>query len=144
MRRFDDIFRFLIRLDTTSLSASCGVSLLSYDKFYSWYCGSGNASTGLTESCNITKYSFNGSNYYVEYIYDNYHSITSTLNYTHWYQSGTTTLTTGGTAHNYLFNTTNIFGGNLFAQGYGMEMVCYDVDWNEAYAYTAININVTS
>ena len=136
---------------TTSESANCYLSLVSYNNFNSWYCSGWNSTNstnssspaGFTESCNTTKYNYNGSTYYYEWVSKNYHSATSGANYTYWYISSSD-MVTDSIVHGFIFNTTDkATGNNMTAQHYGLSVWCYDSDWNSGRAYSAVKINRT-
>lgn len=136
---------------TTTESANCYLSLLDYGSFYSWNCGgisnSSNSTTNqmLVDSCNTTFYGFdNSTDYYYEYISKDYLSVSSGANYDYWWKSGSTGMVTDGTTHSYTLNTTNkVTGSNLTDQDYGVQVWCYDSDWNSGTGYSAFNINLT-
>lgn len=129
---------------TTTETANCNINLISYNNYYSWAsCASLNSSgSALIDSCNVTKYRFNSTVYYSEYISKDYRSATSGANYNYWYSSGTTGLSTDSTTHTYTINLTNpVNNTRLINQSYGIIMYCYDTDWNNGVGYTAFNIN---
>ncbi|PIN88817.1 hypothetical protein COU61_03370 [Candidatus Pacearchaeota archaeon CG10_big_fil_rev_8_21_14_0_10_35_13] len=133
---------------TTTETANCNIYMISYNHFNSWYCSSSNSTnstnTALTDSCNTTKYGFNGSDYYYDYVSKDYHSVVSGQNYTQWYQSASSGMTTDSTTHTYTFNTTNkVTNAALTSQDYGIMMWCYDTDWNYGTGYSTIKINIT-
>ncbi len=136
---------------TTTETASCGATLMDYDRFNAWNCGSinstnstNNTQTGLTDSCNKTKYGLNGSYYMYQYISENYKSVISGPNYTYWYNSGTSGLSTSSTTHTYTFNTTDpTTNAAMRAQHYALQVYCYDSDWNYGNAYAAFKVNVS-
>ena len=134
---------------TTTEAATCNVDLSNYDNFNRWYCGGWNitnstnstaataVNTNFVEACNATKYSFNGSSYYTDYLGSNYRNWN---NGTGWgWSSGTTGMVTGGTNHYYQFSTSS-----MVAQDYGIRVYCYDEDWNGGSGYVAVSINVST
>ncbi len=130
---------------TTTENSQCSVSLASYDLFNLWYCGNWNAtsvnstasSTGILESCNTTKYNYNGNSYYTEWVTSNYRSISNGTYYAAGY--GGPYMASGGTSHTYTFNTTD-----WKAQHYGVWLWCYDTDGNYISERAAFKVNVTS
>ena len=131
---------------TTSENSQCYFYVANYNNFNSWYCGdinSGNstnsslASSQKIGACNTTKYGYNGSSYYTEYVSSNYRSTWDSVTST-WF-SGSTSLVTGGTTHGYNFNITN-----WTAQHYGIQIWCYDNEDNYAAEYVTIKVNVTT
>ena len=135
---------------TTTETTSCYLYFWDYNTFYNYYCGAANASNastvGLTESCNVTKYGFsNNTLYYFEYIGKDYQSASSGSSYDHWWQSGSTGLSTDSTSHSYSFNTSNkVTKGFLRTQNYGLQFYCYDSDYNSVSAYVALKIDINS
>lgn len=138
---------------TTSKESTCSVSVVNYDNFYSWYCWNWNSNSTVSSqtlgSCNSTKYGYNGSTYYYEYVYGDYHSLSDGSNYSYCSRYGSsvncygsdtgrtnTYLTTGGTSHSYTFNVSSWPN-----QNYGMSVWCYDTDWNYASSLSAFKIN---
>jgi hypothetical protein len=128
---------------TTTESSSCNLYFINYDNFYNWYCTSLNSSNssnssippGLLNSCNRTYYNLNGSSYYNEYLSSNYRS-TYNGSLSNWWSG--TFLTTGGASHSYSVNASEWFN-----QDYGLQVYCYDSDYNSGYAYAAFRINNT-
>ncbi|MBS3074642.1 hypothetical protein J4447_04295 [Candidatus Pacearchaeota archaeon] len=137
---------------TTSKTATCNLYLTDYDRFRAWNScvnatesANGTTLNGLIESCNYTKYNFNGSYYKYDYVSRDYRSVSSGPNYTYWYQYGTTGFSTDSTTHTYTFNTTDpTNNAPLTAQHYALQVSCWDRDWNTGSAYAAFKINVTS
>ena len=131
---------------TTSEASQCSIYVLNYNNFNSWYCGGivGNASNSTNSSssantiaaCNTTYYGFNGTRYYYASISSTYYSTYDGQNST-WY-SGATGFNTGGTTHGYLLNISR-----FPAQNYGLQVYCYDTDYNYATEWRAIKANVT-
>ncbi len=143
---------------TTSKSATCNINLVNYDNFYNWNCygwNSTNSTNGTAPSaqtlgaCNITKYNYNGSSYRSEYVSNTYHSYYDGYNSSYCYTSSgssscygqdssrtTTYLSTGGTSHTYTLNLTV-----LPTQHYGMQVWCYDEDYNNVNALVAFKVN---
>jgi hypothetical protein len=143
---------------TTTKASTCNFNLVNYDNFNNWYCGSwnstnstnGTAPTAQTiGACNITKYNYNGSIYKTEYISNSYHSYSDGSNWSSCSTSGnyqscygqdssrtTTYLSTGGTSHTYTLNLTG-----LPTQHYGVQLWCYDEDYNYANVIAAFKIN---
>ena len=146
---------------TTSKSAQCSISFNNYDNFYNWYCyGWNSTSTNSSNSsspsaqtigaCNVTKYNYNGSIYRTEYISKDYHSFSDGVNWSSYYNSGsssqycygpdssktTTYISTGGVSHTYNLNITG-----LPAQHYGVQVWCYDDDYNYANINAAFKVN---
>lgn len=120
---------------TTVENAQCYVNLFNFNNFRSWDCTSSyypiNSSANY---CNNTL--FNGTSYYTEYVSKDYRSY---YNGTDWgWGSQATGLVTGEMTHNYQFNVST-----LKAQDYGLQVYCYDEDWNAAYGWAAVRINVT-
>ncbi|MBI2632168.1 hypothetical protein HYW75_04135 [Candidatus Pacearchaeota archaeon] len=125
---------------TTIKNAQCSLEALNYDTFHSWRCGniSQNSNNGsLTAqkkaACNLSAFAYNGSKYYYEYINTNYRTISNGTNW--FYSSGSTGLTTGGTSHSYTFNVSN-----WSIQNYGVQISCWDSDYNSASEVVAFNI----
>lgn len=131
---------------TTNKAASCWLALRDYGNFNSSFCGNAtNSSTNnQVASCNVTLYGFSiNTNYYYEFINDNYHSASTGVSY--WWESGSTGLTTGGTTHSYIFNASNKVNGQyLKDQDYSLQILCWDSDWNSASEHVAIRINLTT
>ena len=148
---------------TTTEDAQCSIYIINYDNFYIWNCGAFNStnstnSTNFTdqtiEACNFTKYGYNGSDYHYDYVSSNYHSSYDGSNSTYCYDSSgvqcysspaglntstlRTFLTTGTTSHTYILNTSE-----FPAQDYGMQMWCYDDDYNYVTELAAFKINNT-
>ncbi len=121
---------------TTSEDAKCYTNLLNFQSFRSWYCiqSSYYPINVSADYCNTSL--FNGTSYYYEYISTDYRSYSNGSNWN--WGSQTTGLTTGGTTHNYQFNISD-----LKAQDYGLQVYCYDEDWNMGYGWTAIHINMS-
>ncbi len=128
---------------TTSVNAKCNVGVSHYNGFNQWYCGgwnSTNSSNGTVISqqtigaCNTTLYNYNGIAYYIDYVSNDYRSTYNGSDSS--YSSGSTGLITGGTRHTYTFN--NISGWT--AQHYGMQVNCYDEDYNYATAQAAFKV----
>lgn len=139
---------FLVRYTTTE-TASCSIGFYDYGSFYSYYCRNlnpENASSGLGESCNTTKYGFdNNTLYYSEWINTNYQSASSGSSYDSWSRSGSTGLITDSTVHTYTFNASNkVTKGFLKAQYYGIYAYCSDSDGNSIGSYTAFKVDVNS
>ncbi|MBS3083962.1 hypothetical protein J4423_04110 [Candidatus Pacearchaeota archaeon] len=142
----------------TAKSSTCTLYLVNYDNFVSWgYCSgwnstssNGTAPTAQTiGACNTTKYNYNGSIYRNEYISNNYHSYNDGSNWSSCSTSGsyqscsgqdssrtTTYLSTGGTSHTYTLNLTG-----LPTQHYGVQVWCYDDDYNYANIISTFKIN---
>lgn len=124
---------------TTPKDAQCNVGVENYNLFSNWNCGdwnSTNATSYTKIACNTTKYNFNGSTYYTEYVSNNYRTTYDGVNSTYTYA---TTITTGGKSHTYTFNTTNWTN-----QDYGINIGCYDADYNYASAVMAFKVNKTT
>ena len=128
---------------TTNENSQCNLYIVNYDNFYNWYCYNWNSTNSTTLSsqslnaCNTTKYSnYNGSVYYNEWVSNNYKS-TWNGSYSTW-GSGSY-VTTGTTSHSYLFNTTD-----WPAQYYGLQVWCYDDDWNYVSERAAFKVNNTA
>ncbi len=142
---------------TTTESSQCSIYFVNYDNFYSWFCSAIINSTNSSNSsvsaqslgaCNTTIYNYTGSRYYTEYIYKDYHSIYDGSNYSYcssYYgsscygpQSSKTNsyLTTGGTSHSYTLDITNFTN-----QHYGINVWCYDDDYNYVSALVAFKVN---
>ncbi len=132
---------------TTLKSARCQLMLSNYNNFYNYFCGSWNTTNSTTpninrsafiESCNITKYGYNGTIYRNEYIYSDYRYVyNATANI---YNSGTFIMT-GGTTHNFTFNMTSM--QTMPVQNYGLRAYCEDSDYNSATEYAAFKVNIT-
>lgn len=127
---------------TTTESSQCSISSVNYDNFYAWYCSGWNSTNSSNatwtlqiNACNITKYNYNGSSYYSEYISNNYRSIYNGTTST--WESGTF-LTTGSITHTYTINTTN-----WTSQDYGISVWCYDSDYNSVSSRVAFKVNHT-
>ncbi len=128
---------------TTSETSQCYVYIVNYDNFYNWYCWNWNATSNssnsssaqLEGSCNYTRYSYNGSSYYYEYVYNNWHYIYNNGNYSY----PSTYLTTSGRSHSFTFDTSA-----MPAQAYGIQVWCYDDDWNSVSVLRAFRINNTA
>ncbi|GEM_PF-209484 len=130
---------FYINLTTTK-NGTCSLEVYDYSSFYSYSnCNliTSSNSTQIREACNNTKYGFNSTTYYYEYI---------SKDYKNWnkggvwgWSSGSTGLVTNGTNHYYLFDATNL--GN---QSYGIRIYCNDEDWNSARGYVAIKANMSN
>ncbi|MEK6848397.1 MAG: hypothetical protein AABX65_02080, partial [Nanoarchaeota archaeon] len=128
---------------TTSKNAQCSIYAVNYDNFNSWYCYNWNASgSNITQqkrdACNATKYSYNGSSYYSMYVSNNYYS-SYNGSYSTWQYGSSTGMTTGGMTHTFTINTTA-----LPVQHYGMQVWCYDEDWNYASEVVAFKVNSTA
>ncbi|MBI4158912.1 hypothetical protein HY500_01490 [Candidatus Woesearchaeota archaeon] len=130
---------------TTNENSLCSLSVYNYDIFHSWNCGTWNTtlsnSTGFSaqslDACNTTKYSnYNGNIYYIEWVSNNYRS---TYNGSYSTSTSGSFVTTGGTSHTYTFNTTD-----WKAQYYGLQIACYDDDWNYVLEKVAFKVNATS
>ncbi len=130
---------------TTTKNSQCSIQIVNYNNFYNWYCSgwnatSNNATNGSISqqkigACNMSYYNYNGNTYYSEYIANNYHS-TYNGSISTW--SSGTFLNTGGRTHTYNINTTD-----WTAQHYGLQVWCYDEDWNYAAEVAAFKVNVT-
>ncbi len=129
---------------TTNRNAQCNLYAINYQNFNNWYCGgwnstnSSNSSSSLSAqtlgACNTTLYSnYNGTQYYYEYVSDNYKSTYNGTSST--WNSGSTGLTTGATTHTYTVNVTN-----WTTQHYGIQTWCYDSDYNYASALVAFRV----
>jgi len=124
----------------TTKNAQCTLYLNNFDRFSSYYCGNISApsnGTTLTSqkigACNVTQYRYNGTIHYEEYVNSNYKSINNGTSYSS--ASGSTGFTTGGTTHTHTFNVT------LWPiQNYGIQMSCYDSDYNYASEVVAFNV----
>ncbi len=132
---------------TSSESATCSVRIHNYDDFNRYYCSGWNVTNSTNgtipnprwlNACNATKYVFNGSVYYNEYISDNYHSWYNGLDWS--WQSGSTGLVTGGITHYYQAST----AGLTINQSYGLIVSCNDQDWNYQADYTAFRFGSNS
>jgi len=131
---------------TTNEDTTCYFDVVNYDNYHSWYCsgweGGGNSSNvttsglGWVDSCNTTKYNFNSSTYYSEWVYENYRSWASGGLYG--WNSGSTGLVTGGTTHYYQFSS-----NRLLNQSYGIVVWCNDEDWNYKRGYSVFTFNVS-
>ncbi|MDP2925325.1 MAG: hypothetical protein Q8N99_03060 [Nanoarchaeota archaeon] len=126
----------------TTKSSQCSILFYNYNNFYNWYCGgwnSTNSTNGTSLSiqnlnaCNITKYNYSGSNYYTEYISSNYHSSYDGNN--SFWASGTF-LITGSLTHMYAINISNWTN-----QHYGMNIWCYDEDYNYGHSKVSFKVN---
>jgi len=142
---------------TTSKNVQCSSYIVNYDNFNSWYCWTWNSSNSTNQTlaaCNATRYGYNGSTYYTEYVSKDYHNIYDSVNSSYCslggscYISGQITsnptpglntyLTSGGTSHTYTFNITRYSN-----QHYGMNIGCYDDDYNYVNALVAFKVNNT-
>lgn len=140
---------------TTSEASTCNINLVNYDIFYNWYCGGWNSTNTTAPSaqtlgaCNITKYSYSGPTNRQEYLSNTYHSYYYDYNYSYCYISSgssycygpdssrtTTYISTGGTSHTYTLNITS-----QPAQHYGIQIGCYDEDYNYVNSLAAFKIN---
>ncbi len=117
---------------TTSESANCYLTLLNHDTFKNWFC-SGNT----TGACNSSAY--NGTSYYYQYIGKDYSYISTNISAPGTSTTGSTGLSTGQTSHSYSFSMTS-----LTNQDYGLNINCYDEDWNSATGRIAFKINKSS
>ena len=131
---------------TTSKASRCNLYIYSYDYFYLWHnCASQNSTnssvSSLAESCNTTKYGFNGTTGHQEFIYESTRYWTTL---TTWGYISDTGLNTGATSHYYHYNL-SASGRNLLAnQSYGIVLYCYDTDWNTGIGYAAFRLNTTT
>ena len=127
---------------TTTEDATCNVDIYNYDSHFNYRCYNWNAGNNTSttdsriESCNITRYAFNGTAYYYEYVSRDYHSLILN-NGSYSSASGTTGLVTGGTTHYYTFNTSNF---PTQSQHYNLMANCWDTDWNSAVAHSAFKL----
>ncbi|MDO8563997.1 MAG: hypothetical protein Q7R87_03230 [Nanoarchaeota archaeon] len=124
---------------TTTENSQCSLNTASYNTFNSWYCSGWNTTNGSSTTqkvgaCNTTLYNYNGTKYYTVYLSNDYISINNGSNY--WSSSASTGLSTGGTSHSYTFNVSN-----FTAQHYGVNIYCYDSDFNYKTELVAIKIN---
>jgi hypothetical protein len=142
---------------TTTKKSKCGVTILNYNGFYNWFCGSWNSTNSsnssqfqFAESCNLSLYNYNGSIYHYEYIADNYHYLNDGINHTSvcssslWCEGPVTSytkiyLSTGGLIHSMTLDILNYTS----SQHYGLYISCYDDDYNSASALRAFKINHT-
>lgn len=131
---------------TTTENSQCHMYAVNYNTFYNWYCSSWNASNGTGNAsyvppdaqtigaCNTSLYHYKGANYYTEYLSRDYRSIYDGSN-SSWAYSDGGFVSTGGTTHGYILNTTN-----WTAQSYGIRVWCYDSDWNSGMSLVAFNV----
>ncbi len=122
---------------TTTENAKCYVSLLNFQNHRNWYCLQSSYYPINTSADYCSTSLFNGTEYYYEYISTDYSSYSNGSNWN--WGSQTTGLSTGGTTHNYQFNVSN-----LKAQDYGLYVNCYDDDWNAAYGWAAVHVNLSA
>ncbi|HIH15574.1 MAG TPA: hypothetical protein HA360_06100 [Nanoarchaeota archaeon] len=122
---------------TTVENAKCYVTLLNFQNLKDWYCAQSSYYSINTTADYCSTTLFNGTSYYYEYISTDYRSYSNGSNWN--WGSQTTGLTTGGTTHNYQFNISS-----LKAQDYGMQVNCYDEDWNAAYGWAAVHVNLSA
>ena len=145
---------------TTSENAQCSIYLINYNNFYTWNCwnwnvtNSSNSSSASVEgACNYTRYNYNGSSYLTEWISNNYRSYYDGTNWSSCSSSGGSQycsgdsskytrlseyMTTGGTSHSMNLNITA-----LPNQHYGLQMWCYDDDYNYVNKLVAFKVNNT-
>ena len=115
---------------TTNENANCYLTLLNYDTYKSWYCWAN--TTGICDSG-----VFSGSSYYYKYLSKDYYYLSkNNSGYGTSYYS-TTGLTTGTTTHSYSFPI------DMITQDYGLQVYCYDEDWNSVNIQRAFKINIT-
>jgi len=144
---------------TTNENSNCYFHLINYDNFYTWYCSGITANSSNStydnqtlDSCNATKYGFNGTTYYTEWVSNNHHSVYDGANYSYCSSSSGITCygrvdsginnygVTGGLTHTF---TSNVGALNLTNQSYGAYIDCYDSDYNSVTQYRALKINNT-
>ncbi|MBI5393628.1 hypothetical protein HZA96_07215 [Candidatus Woesearchaeota archaeon] len=115
---------------TTNENANCYLTLLNYDTYKSWYCWLN--TTGICASG-----AYSGSNYYYKYLSKDYYYLSknNSGSGTSYYSS--TGLTTGTTTHSYSFPI------DMTTQDYGLQVYCYDEDWNNVNIQRAFKINIT-
>lgn len=150
--------RSLLFSATTSESANCYLTLVNYDNFFNWNCNgwtanssnsSNSSSVQVEGACNSTRYNYNGSVYYYEYVAKDYHGLyNNTAGYycysggcyswggADWQSRTNTFMNTDGRSHTYTFNVVNATN-----QSYGMQLWCYDNDYNYATALGAFRVN---
>ncbi len=119
---------------TTSKNAQCNLYITNWNNFNISYCGSTwdviNASNGTAPTpqkkgaCNSTLYNYTGTRYYSEWVSNNYRSTYNGSVSTYAYG---TYLTTGTTSHTYTVNATGWTN-----QNYGIQVSCYDSEYNWA------------
>lgn len=131
---------------TTTEDAVCSFYSISYLELENWYCPSARSSNatngttpyGLINACNRTYYGFkNTTVYQSESISRDWYSFYNN-SLSDW-KSGSTGLLTGGTQHAYTMNITR-----WRDQDYGMQVWCFDPDYNYVSGYTAFHINRTA
>ncbi len=141
---------------TTDKNSQCSIIIGNYNSFYIWRCPEWNSTNSTNSSissleplCNLSKYNYNGTVYFNEYISNNYHSIYDGSNNSHCYNfysdcfgpdaSRTATfIITGGLTHTYNLNISN-----YITQHYGLIFSCLDDDYNYASSYKAFKVNNT-
>ncbi len=124
---------------TTSEEAQCYGYMLNFNNFKNWYCTSYyNIYHGLNLTANYCNSSlFNGSSYYSESVSKDYWSY---YNGSDWgWSSGATGFSTGGTTHSFMYNISHA----KVNQDYGLQVYCYDNDWNTGYGWSVIRVNNT-
>ena len=128
---------------TTTENSQCNLYIANFNSFNLSYCsGALNSTNGTTtqqtiNACNSTKYGYVGVYNYSIYASSNYYSAWDGTNYT--WSSGSIGLSTGGTTHIYVVNTT------LWpAQHYGTHITCSDEDWNWRNEDVTFKVNNTS
>lgn len=121
---------------TTVEDAKCYINLFNFQNFRAWYClqSSYYPINSSADYCSTSL--FNGTSYYSEYISTDYRSYGNGSSWS--WGSQSTGLSTGGTTHNYQFNVSK-----LKAQDYGIQVYCYDEDWNAAYGWATVKVNAS-
>lgn len=113
---------------TTTEDATCYLNLINYNNFYSWYCSASYTWYNISSTVNCNNSAYRGSTYIYDYVGNNYRSWSNGSSYG--WTSAATGLITGGRNHSFAYSN-----AVLLPQDYGVQIYCYDLDWNYAYGW---------